>query len=80
MSLHSGQVPDSMEELIELPGVGRKTANVVLGNVFHISSGIVVDTHVARLSKRLGWVKVDDPVKIEKNSVFKLKISIRLSG
>lgn len=63
---HQGQVPSKMEELVELAGVGRKTANVVLGNAFHIPSGIVVDTHVARLSQRLGWVRGQDPVKIEK--------------
>src|SRR5579862_2462073 len=51
---HGGQVPRTMEELTELGGVGRKTANVVLGNVFHTNAGIVVDTHVARLSQRLG--------------------------
>lgn len=62
---HGGQVPRTMEELIELGGVGRKTANVVLGNAFHIESGIVVDTHVARLSQRLGLTREKDPVKIE---------------
>src|SRR5678815_5368627 len=51
---YSGQVPHTMEELLELPGVARKTANVVLGNAFHIASGVVVDTHVTRLSHRLG--------------------------
>ncbi len=63
---HGGQVPDSMEELTELGGVGRKTANVVLGNAFNINVGIVVDTHVARLARRLGLVNVDDPAKIER--------------
>jgi endonuclease-3 len=63
---HQGQVPETLEELIELAGVGRKTANVVLGNAFNIPSGVVVDTHVARLSFRLGWVKIQDPVLIEK--------------
>jgi endonuclease-3 len=63
---HGSQVPDKMEDLVKLAGVGRKTANVVLGNAFDIASGIVVDTHVARLSYRLGWVKTDDPVQIEK--------------
>lgn len=62
---HNGVVPKSMEELIVLPGVGRKTANVVLGNAYHIPSGVVVDTHVMRLSNRMGWVKSADPVKIE---------------
>jgi endonuclease-3 len=60
-----GKVPDSMEELRELPGVGRKTANVVLGNAFEKNEGIVVDTHVARLSQRLGLTKHNDPEKIE---------------
>jgi len=63
---HQGQVPDKMEDLIQLAGVGRKTANVVLGNAFDIASGVVVDTHVSRLSYRLGWVKSEDPVVIEK--------------
>jgi len=60
-----GKVPNTMEELIALGGVGRKTANVVLGNAFGINTGIVVDTHVARLSQRLGLTKETDPVKIE---------------
>jgi endonuclease III len=60
-----GKVPDSMEGLRELPGVGRKTANVVLGNVFGKNEGIVVDTHVIRLSQRLGLTKQKDPEKIE---------------
>ena len=63
---HGGQVPRTMEELTALPGVGRKTANVVLGNAFEVNDGIVVDTHVARLSKRLGLTKETDPVKIER--------------
>ena len=62
---HAGNVPRSMEALVALPGVGRKTANVILGNAFSINDGIVVDTHVARLSNRLGFVASDDPVKIE---------------
>jgi endonuclease-3 len=62
---HGGNVPSEMDALVKLPGVGRKTANVVLGNAFGINEGIVVDTHVARLSNRLGFVAVDDPVKIE---------------
>jgi endonuclease-3 len=60
-----GKVPSTMEELRQLPGVGRKTANVVLGNAFGKNEGIVVDTHVVRLSKRLGLTKHTDPVKIE---------------
>jgi endonuclease-3 len=62
-----GNVPNSMESLRELPGVGRKTANVVLGNAFGISEGIVVDTHVIRLSQRLGLTKQKDPEKIEQD-------------
>ncbi|PLX87755.1 MAG: endonuclease III [Desulfuromonas sp.] len=61
---HAGQVPRSLEELVALPGVGRKTANVVLGNAFAIP-GMVVDTHVKRLSRRFGWTRQTDPVKIE---------------
>jgi len=62
---HGGKVPNTMEDLIALGGVGRKTANVVLGNAFNINTGVVVDTHVARLSQRLGLTKEKDPVKIE---------------
>src|SRR6266702_2720822 len=62
---HRGQVPRSMEELIELGGVGRKTANVVLGNAFNLNCGIPVDTHVARLSQRLGMSAQTDPARIE---------------
>jgi endonuclease-3 len=62
-----GKVPNSMESLRELPGVGRKTANVVLGNAFGINEGIVVDTHVIRLSQRLGLTKHKDPEKIEQD-------------
>jgi len=62
-----GKVPDSMEKLRELPGVGRKTANVVLGNAFGINEGIVVDTHVIRLSQRLGLTKEKDPENIERD-------------
>jgi endonuclease-3 len=62
---HNGEVPESMEELVRLPGVGRKTANVILGNAFRKNEGVVVDTHVGRLSVRLGLTKQTDPVKIE---------------
>ncbi len=64
---HRGTVPDSMEQLIDLPGVGRKTANCVLGAAFGIQSGIVVDTHVKRLAGRMGLSKQKDPVKIERD-------------
>ncbi len=62
---HQGQVPRTMEQLVQLPGVGRKTANVVLGNAFSISEGIVVDTHVTRLSGRLDLSRMAAPHKIE---------------
>jgi endonuclease-3 len=62
---HHGKIPRTMTELAALPGVGRKTANVVLGNAFDINEGVVVDTHVARLSQRLGLTKHSDPAKIE---------------
>jgi len=64
-STHNGEIPHTMEALVELPGVGRKTANVVLGNVFGINEGVVVDTHVGRLANRLGFTRAVDPVKIE---------------
>jgi len=64
---HGGQVPRTMEELTHLPGVGRKTANVVLGNAFNIDEGVVVDTHVTRVAGRLGLTKHTDPVKIEQD-------------
>jgi endonuclease-3 len=64
---HGGKVPNAMEKLRALPGVGRKTANVVLGNAFGKNEGIVVDTHVARLSHRLGLTKQKDPEKIERD-------------
>src|SRR6266550_4230421 len=65
MERHGGEVPQTMEELTALPGVGRKTANVVLSNAFKKPVGIVVDTHVARVSARLGLTANSDPVKIE---------------
>jgi endonuclease-3 len=64
---HGGEVPRTMAELQALPGVGRKTANVVLGNAFGINEGIAVDTHVGRLSLRLGLTRHTDPVKIEQD-------------
>jgi endonuclease-3 len=64
---HKGEIPATMDALVALPGVGRKTANVVLGNAFAINAGIVVDTHVARLSARLGLTRHTDPVKIEQD-------------
>jgi endonuclease-3 len=67
VALHDGKVPDSMEALHHLHGVGRKTANVVLGNAFGKNEGVVVDTHVARLSNRLGFTQEKDPEKIERD-------------
>jgi endonuclease-3 len=64
---HNGAVPRTMEQLRVLPGVGRKTANVVLGNAFGINEGVTVDTHVTRLSRLLALTKQDDPVKIEQD-------------
>ena len=61
---HGGKVPDNIEDLVKLPGIGRKTANVILGSAFGIP-GIVVDTHVKRVSQRIGLTKESDPVKIE---------------
>ncbi len=64
---HNGEVPDTMAALVQLPGVGRKTANVILGNAFRKNEGVVVDTHVGRLSLRLGLSKEKDPVKLEQD-------------
>ena len=61
---HGGQVPSTLDELVELRGVGRKTANVVLGNIFG-TPGLVVDTHVGRISRRMGFTRSEDPVKVE---------------
>lgn len=69
---HGGQTPGTMEELIELPGVARKTANVVLSNAFGKSEGVVVDTHVKRVAHRLGLTAHTDPVKIEKDLMARL--------
>jgi len=69
---HGGQVPDSMEELVKLDGVGRKTANVVLGNAFGRNEGVVVDTHVARLARRLGLTEQTNPEKIEQDLAAKI--------
>ncbi len=64
---HGGEVPRTMAELVALPGVGRKTANVVLGNAFGVDEGVVVDTHVRRLTQRLGLSEERDPEKIERD-------------
>ncbi len=68
---HGGKVPQTLEELVALRGVGRKTANVVLGNSFGVPS-LVVDTHVGRLARRLGWTKKTDPVEVEKDLMNKV--------
>src|SRR5262249_28592091 len=62
-----GEVPRTMDEMLELPGVARKTANVVLGSAYGIASGVVVDTHVARVGARLGLTREKDPKKIERD-------------
>jgi endonuclease-3 len=64
---HGGEIPRTMQELVKLPGVGRKTANVVLGNAFGVDEGVVVDTHVSRLSQRLALSRETDPTKIEQD-------------
>ncbi len=72
---HGGEVPQTMEGLLALRGVARKTANVVLGTAFGIAAGVVVDTHVKRLSKRLGLTRETDPVKVEKDLMKKVPSS-----
>ena len=64
---HGGEVPRDLDALLELPGVARKTANVVLGTAYHMPTGIVVDTHAGRVARRLGLTKEKDPVKIERD-------------
>jgi endonuclease-3 len=64
---HDGEIPRTMDELVALPGVARKTANVVLGSIFGVAAGIVVDTHVARVARRLGLTEESDPEKIERD-------------
>ncbi len=66
---HRGEVPRTMPELLTLPGVGRKTANVILGNAFGVEEGVVVDTHVRRVSNRLGLTEKQDPEKIEQDLI-----------
>ena len=76
---HGGEIPRTMAELVELPGVARKTANVVLGTCFGIGDGFVVDTHVTRLSQRLGLTIQTDPVKIETELVALVPKADRIS-
>jgi endonuclease-3 len=66
---HGGKIPETMDDLVELPGVGRKTANVVLGNAFAKNEGVVVDTHVGRVSGRLALTRNTDPVKVEQDLI-----------
>jgi endonuclease-3 len=63
---HQGDVPRDMEAMVRLPGIGRKTANVVLGHAYDMNEGVAVDTHVLRVTNRLGWVASDDPIEIER--------------
>lgn len=69
---HGGSVPQNLEALVELPGIGRKTANVILGTAFNIPSGVVVDTHVGRLSRRLGLTAQKDAVKVENDLIERI--------
>jgi endonuclease-3 len=69
LARHGGEVPSTLEALAALPGAGRKTANVVLGNAFSKNEGVVVDTHVGRLSQRLGLTKFTDPIRIEQDLI-----------
>lgn len=69
---HDGEVPKDLNTLVKLPGIGRKTANVILGTAFEIPSGVVVDTHVGRLSRRLGLTTQKDAVKVEKDLMEKI--------
>ena len=67
LTSYGGEVPRTMEELLTLPGVARKTANVVLGNTYGIVVGFVVDTHIGRLARRFGWTTSEDPIKVEQD-------------
>jgi endonuclease-3 len=69
---YGGEIPRTMEEMLTLPGVARKTANVVLGTAFGIASGVVVDTHVNRVAQRLGLTAESDPVKIERDLMARI--------
>jgi endonuclease-3 len=66
LAQHNGEVPRTMAELVKVPGVARKTANVILGNAFGLSEGFIVDTHVGRLARRFGWTRQEDAVKVER--------------
>jgi endonuclease-3 len=81
VELHGGEIPKTMEEMVRLPGVGRKTANVVLGTAFGLATGVVVDTHVTRLSMRMGLTKEEKPEKIEQDlmEIFPMESWVALS-
>ncbi len=72
VELYDGEVPQDLDRLVELAGVGRKTANVVLGTAFGLATGVVVDTHVGRISRRLGLTKEKDAVKVERDLIAQL--------
>ena len=72
MNRFDGEVPRDLDELVRLPGIGRKTANVVLGTAYGLSTGVVVDTHVGRISRRLGLTSETDPVKCERDLMAQL--------
>jgi endonuclease-3 len=72
LELYDGEVPQDLDALVKLSGVGRKTANVVLGTAFGLATGVVVDTHVGRISRRLGLTEAKDPVKIERDLMERL--------
>ena len=72
VEVYGGKVPDTMEDLITLPGVARKTANIVLGNAYGVVDGIAVDTHVRRLAQRLGFSSEDDPDRIERDLMARI--------
>jgi endonuclease-3 len=67
LEFHGGEVPQTLAEMVKIPGVGRKTASVILGNAFGISEGFIVDTHVGRLVRRFGWTQQKDAVKVEQD-------------
>jgi endonuclease III len=67
LAFHGGEVPRTLVEMLKIPGIGRKTASVILGNAFEISEGFIVDTHVGRLVRRFGWTQEEDAVKVEKD-------------
>lgn len=81
MEVYDGEVPQTMKDLLTLPGVARKTANCVLGTCFGIKVGVVVDTHVGRISRRMGFTREADPVKVERDlmKVFEQELWVKVS-